>query len=449
MPAVGRFSGTPASISESDEPQTVAIDEEPFELGDLRDDAQRVGELVMRRQHRPQRAPGELAVTDVAAARAAEAAGFADRVGREVVVQQERFLVRARQRVDVLFVLAGTERGDDQRLRLTAGEQRRTVRARQHAGLGDDVADGLRVTPVDALAGVENVPANDLGLELLEHVGDAELVVFRLLPFREEVRHDLGLHGVRRGVALLLDRYGVGRAQFLLREAEHFLLDRRIVDGRDVARLLGGLLGQLDDRIDHRLEMAVAEHHGAEHDLFRKLLGFGFDHQHGVVGAGDDEIELRLGHLVERRIEHELVVDEADAGGADRTHERHAGQRQCGRGCDHRQNVRIVLHVVRQDGDDHLRLVAPAIGKQRTDRAVDQAGDERFLLGRTAFALEVAAGDAAGCVGLFLVVDGQGQEVDAFARRLCCDDGCEHDGLAVGRHALRHLPGARFFLFQV
>ncbi len=31
MPAVGRFSGTPASISASDEPHTVAIDEEPFD----------------------------------------------------------------------------------------------------------------------------------------------------------------------------------------------------------------------------------------------------------------------------------------------------------------------------------------------------------------------------------------------------------------------------------
>ncbi len=31
MPAVGRFSGTPASISASEEPQTVAIEEEPFD----------------------------------------------------------------------------------------------------------------------------------------------------------------------------------------------------------------------------------------------------------------------------------------------------------------------------------------------------------------------------------------------------------------------------------
>ena len=37
MPATGRVSGTPASIMASDEPQTVAIDEEPLDLGDLGD----------------------------------------------------------------------------------------------------------------------------------------------------------------------------------------------------------------------------------------------------------------------------------------------------------------------------------------------------------------------------------------------------------------------------
>ncbi len=36
----------------------------------------------------------------------------------------------------------------------------------------------------------------------------------------------------------------------------------------------------------------------AEHDLFGKLLGFGFDHHHRVVGAGDDEVELAFLDLV-------------------------------------------------------------------------------------------------------------------------------------------------------
>src|ERR1700720_320934 len=87
---------------------------------------------------------------------------------------------------------------------------------------------------------------------------------------------------------------------------------------------------------------------------------------------------------------------------------------------------------MRKHGDDDLGLVAPAFDEQRTDRAVDQTGDQRLLFGGTAFALEIAAGNAASGIGLFDVIDGQRQEVDAFARRLGGNDGGEHDGLAIG-----------------
>ena len=147
MPATGAFRGMPASIIASEAPQTLAMDEEPFELGDLGDDADRVGEASALGQHRMHRAPGELAVADLAAAGRAHAAHLAHRVGREVIVQQEGFLVGAFERVDPLLVLAGAERGHHQRLRLAAGEQRRAVRARDDVDLAIDGAHRTRSRP--------------------------------------------------------------------------------------------------------------------------------------------------------------------------------------------------------------------------------------------------------------------------------------------------------------
>jgi hypothetical protein len=150
----------------------------------------------------------------------------------------------------------------------------------------------------------------------------------------------------------------------------------------------------------------MIEHHGAEHDLFVEFLGFRFHHQDGVGGAGHHQIELGFDHLVQRRIEHIFVVDEADARGADRALEGRAGEGQRRGGSHQRQNVGIVFHVMGQHRHDDLGLVAPAVDEQRTDRAIDQTGDQRLLFGGSAFALEITAGNAAGCVGLFDVVDG-------------------------------------------
>ena len=223
----------------------------------------------------------------------------------------------------------------------------------------------------------------------------------------------------------------VSGAQVLLDQSAHRFFERCAVGYDKLARLFRRLLGKLDDGLDHRLEVAVAEHHGAEHDLLGQLLRFRLDHQHRVLGAGDDEIELALQHLVELRIEHIFVVDEADAGGADRAHERRARERQCRRGGDHRQDVGVVLEIVREHMHDHLGVAAPPIREQRPDRAVDQSGDERLALGGPAFTLEITARDAAGRVELLEVVAGERQEVDAFLRLLGGDHGREQFAFAI------------------
>ena len=282
-------------------------------------------------------------------------------------MQQEALLVGAFQAVDVLLVLAGAERGDDHRLRLAAGKQGRAVRARQEAGFRDDRAYRLHVAAVDADAGVEDVPAHHLGLQVVEDLADGLLGELRLLALGEHRGIDLGLHRVDCLVAVLLDGDLVGLAQLALGDGGDRRLDRGMVGQHEVARLLGGLLGEPDDCVQHRLEAAMAEHHRLEHNGLGQLLGLGLDHQDRVGGAGDDEIEGRLLHFVDRRVELQLAADLADPGGADRAHERDAGEGQRRRRGDHGEDVGIVLEVMRQHGDDHLRIVAVARGEQRAD----------------------------------------------------------------------------------
>lgn len=174
----------------------------------------------------------------------------------------------------------------------------------------------------------------------------------------------------------------------------------------------------------------MTRHDGVEHRGFGEDVGFGFNHEHGAFRTGDDEVEAGVLELFGGRVDHEGVVDVAHAAGADRAAEGNAREREGGGGADHRGNVRIDHRVGREDVDDDLHFIEEAVREERADRAVDEAGRERFLFGGTAFTLEEAPGDLAGGVGLFDVVDREREEVLAGLGFLLGDDRGEHDRVA-------------------
>jgi hypothetical protein len=91
---------------------------------------------------------------------------------------------------------------------------------------------------------------------------------------------------------------------------------------------------------------------------------------------------------------------------------------------------------------DHLYFVEKPLGEQGTKRPVNQAGNQRLLFTRTTLATEKAARDAAGCKGLFLIIDSQRKEVLAWHRFLVCDRRNQHDGIAhADDHSTTGLPG--------
>jgi hypothetical protein len=199
------------------------------------------------------------------------------------------------QRVDHLLVLAGAERGDHERLGLAAGEERRAVGARQDADLGLDRAHGDEVAAVDAPAVVEDVEADDLGFELLE----AGLEVRVLLLLLGEGGEDGLARGGDRGLAVLLVGDAEGVAHRRLAGGLHLGVEVAVVGRVEGEGLLRRFLGHVDDEVDHRLHLLVAELDRAEHLRLGELVGLGLDHHHRVLGAGDDEVEPLLGVLAQ------------------------------------------------------------------------------------------------------------------------------------------------------
>ena len=174
----------------------------------------------------------------------------------------------------------------------------------------------------------------------------------------------------------------------------------------------------------------MSEDDGSQHGVLIETFRLGFDHEHAFGGARHHEIELRVGELARGGIQYVLAVLVADAGCADRAEERHAGNRERRGGAEQRGDVGINLGVDGEHRSDDLHVVDESFGKQRPDGAIDQTRGERLLLGGTALALEEAAGNAAGGIGLLLIVDREGKEVATGRRLFHAHRGDEHHRLA-------------------
>ena len=439
------LSGTPASISASEPPQTVAIELEP--LDSVMSETTRIvyGNSRARQHRRSDARPA--AVADFAPAGAPKRPTSPTEERREVIIQHEALVGETFQPIDHLLQLLGAERGGADRLSLAACEQRRAVGARQEADDRLDRAYRLRVATVDATAVLEDRAADDVGLERFHELGSDELL---LRVAFGECFGGLGAGSIQRGRALGLVGELVGGVDILADEILELFLDRALVGGgRKLPGLLGGLLGKLDDRLDHLLALAVSEHYGAQHLFFGKLLRLGFDHHHGVAGASDDEVERAFRNFGLVGVELVLAVLEPDASPGDRPHERNARQRQSSRSCDHRQNIRLVLAVIAKNLSNNENLVIESFREQRPNWAVDEAAGQRFLFGRAALTLEEAARDSAGSGEFFLVVDGQWEEILSRLDRLGGGNCAQHHGFAEGReHRTVGLAGnsARFEL---
>ena len=176
----------------------------------------------------------------------------------------------------------------------------------------------------------------------------------------------------------------------------------------------------------------MAEHHGAEHDVFRQAIGFGFDHEHRISGTGNDQLQARGLQLFAARVQQIGTVAVAHAHATDRACERHARQGQRSRGTEHRGDVSIDIRIERDDRGHDLNFIEEAVGEQRTDRAVDEARGQSLFLARATFTTEEAAGNAAGRISLFLVIDRQREEILTRLRLFAGDCSHQNDGVTHG-----------------
>ena len=155
----------------------------------------------------------------------------------------------------------------------------RAMRARQDADLGDDRPHGAGVAAVDAHAGVEDGVADDVGFQVVEH---------RPCAFSASSPSAVSASAIcARTASTLSCRAPLSGSRYASASPARASASTRAfsacssADGSGSGHgLLRGVLGQFDDRLDHRLEALMAEGDGAEHHVLGQLLRLGLHHQH-------------------------------------------------------------------------------------------------------------------------------------------------------------------------
>ena len=138
-------------------------------------------------------------MADFAAARAGNAAGFADGKIREVVVQDEfLFVLAAGVGIEFLHVFAGAQRDERDGLGFAAAEKRRAVRARQDAHFAGNRADVVKAAAVQPLAAVQNQAADGFLLNVIKGVLEDEFGDFFLAELFDELGADFILNRFAR-----------------------------------------------------------------------------------------------------------------------------------------------------------------------------------------------------------------------------------------------------------
>ena len=404
-------------------------------LENIGDHADGVRKILFGRQHGQQRALGQRSVADLAAAGAAQERDLSHRKRREVVVQHEALLGFAFEAFEPLHVFAGAQRRRHQGLGLAARKDRRSVSPRQYAGLNPDLANLVEGAPVRTAFFVRNLFAEDAFAQNFEVFG-------KLAPFgaglfrngRQQFRKQsidllialdfrvlLGIEGVRQTLADL----GAQSRQI-----------RRIDYGRRNRPLrLARARGQLGDDGADLLDLAVPEFDGVHHAIFLDFAGPSLDHDDRLGGADHHQIQLAFVDFAVSRIDNELIVQQADAHGSDRSMEGNVGNRQRAGCAIDGGNIGIVVGIGRQYQGDHLGIITKSFGKERANGTVDLAADQDFTFTGAAFALDKTSGNSAPGIGIFAVIDGQREKVSPARPRLRVGaGGGEHHILADAHH---------------
>ncbi|KAF5056572.1 hypothetical protein DSECCO2_365880 [anaerobic digester metagenome] len=256
------------------------------------------------------------------------------------------------------------------------------MHGRQIVYLTPDGADLIQFAPVEPLTFVKNNVSDGFFLHIMVITGDHK---FFLLGFlRIEGGNELFPDGGESVGTLVLGGGVAGDVNnTLIGKCMQFLFQFRIIGLVAIGTLGIGLFNhcsqfELGTALD--FNVFVRKLNCFDHIGFRNFLHFAFNHHDIVHGSGNHDIEIGQRNIFGMGVHDKFAIDAGDPDFRNRSVE---GDIRHGKGSGSRQSCECVGQYVLIGGDqgnDHLGFGMKIIRKERTQRPVNQAGYQNFIV---------------------------------------------------------------------
>ena len=161
-------------------------------------------------------------------------------------------------------------------------------------------------------------------------------------------------------------------------------------------------------------DVLFCEVQSSDHVIFRNLVHFAFHHHDVVHRGGHDHVDVGALHILNGGVHHEFAIHATYAHLGNRALEGDVGNGDGGGSCETCKTVGQEVLVAGNQGHNDLSFSVEVFREKGTDGAIDQAGNEDFILGRTGFAFEETAGETTHSAVFLLIFDLQRHKVSAF-----------------------------------
>ena len=368
-------------------------------------------------------------MADFTSAGAAGRSGFANGIGRHVVLVHIAFGCYAVNAVEFLGFGNKAEGCNGKNLGLSAGEHTAAVGSGKKANFCGKRTDFIKTTSVNTFAVVDEPTSYNVFLKFVDSFVDFENIVgINFVKFFMNSSND-GLESSVTNVFVIgvkssSNIFDCKFFDFL----EHFC--------RNINYLIfkfgfADFCNNAVDEIYHLNVFFVSGHDCFEHGGVINFVCACFDHNNLFVGGRNDKVKVGFCILFSGGVKDDFAVNKADFASCDRSVPRNVGNCNSHGSADHSAHAVRIIGVNGHCGHNYRAVVSHILGEKRTHRAVDYAAVKNSSVGGAAFSSGEGAGDFTYGIKLFVKIDGKREIVNAFAGCFACGNVAKNSGFAV------------------